>query len=460
MVSRPSTSKTTRRRATLIAALCCLLAIPFAAQASAISPSLRVPDVAVPAAVARGVLKGTVPLAPAKKYRSSVHIYQLAPTPKIISVKLGKTGAYSVKVSPGLYAVVMSGWAKGKIAEVARLALVKSGKTTKVRKLDGALVHSAATDVPSVRLSVGQITPPSDVSYLKSGLADLAIADTNFAAVEKCSKLRIYEDRKYGRFNDILNEIALGKSRYADAEFRAMSLRAEKLLKIHEPNYRLMGVVDKGSSFDGPASGRFWVVDPKTGAKKWSAKIKADNLWNLGGVALNTFIAKMCEKPKLPPFPDAYTGSVSLFQTIAGLTEKWTGNFTWTRTAYATNPDGSRNALYTLNKATVDTFEESGICTAATSSTSPTINSGEIEITVSPAGKWTTGVQLDTRLPDAMHQCPPSKPNTFTPRTVFNSASVTGTLAPMLARGAITGGGALKVFMTSGSASWNLKPVG
>ena len=143
-----------------------------------------------------------------------------------------------------------------------------------------------------------------------------------------------------------------------------------------------------------------------------------------------------------------------------GLGTTWAGNFTYTRISSQLNPDGSRNLLYRLTSASVPTYTESGICTASTSSTSPTIRFGELEINITPAGAWTYGFVVDTALPDAQHACPPGGSSAFTPVTFFNSRSVTINLAPMPKRGAIVGSGALDVPFATGSASWSLTPAG
>lgn len=403
---------------------------------------------------AKGTLRGSVADAPAgKMFQPAVRVYRLTPTYAAVRVPITARGIYSARVVPGLYAVVLTGWSKGKTTTATRLVRVKSGAVTKVKALKAAGLN--ATAPPSIRLSVGRVraTDPS-LSYVKSGFADIAITDAPYSRFDKC-KMGLYEDRKYGRFKDILNEIALGKSRYADAEFRAMATRAEKNLKANAPTVRLNGTIDKAGTTS--SSGTFSMVDLKTGKVIWSERVNAGHVFDLPGAAIAKAVNRLCS------FPATYSGTVSETDSLggsSGLTTAWGGTFTYTRTSSQTNPDGSRNALYTLTKASVSTYTESGICTASTSSTSPTIRFGDLEINVTPAGKWTYGFVVDTALPTAQHVCPPAPASSFTPVTFLNSRMVTTALAPMNARGAISGGGPFSTPIGTGSASWSLTPAG
>ena len=400
---------------------------------------------------AKGTLRGTVADAPAAKmFQPAVRVYRLTPTVGAVRVPITARGVYSARVAPGLYGVVLTGWVRGKTTTAVRLVRVKSGVVTKVKALKAAGLN--ATAPPPIRLSVGriQVTDPS-LSYLKNALADVAISDAPFSRFDKC-KMAIVEDRKYGRFKDILNEIALGKSRYADPEFRAMAIRAERNIKLYAPTARLSGTVDKAGETS--SSGVVRLTDMKTGKVIWSERVNAGHVFDLPGAAMAKAVNRLCS------FPATYSGTVSETDSLGGLTIAWGGTFTYTRTSSQTNPDGSRNALYTLTKASVSTFTESGICIASTSSTSPTIRFGDLEINVTPAGKWTYGFVVDTALPTAQHVCPPAPASSFTPITFLNSRTVTTALAPMNARGAISGGGPFSTPISSGSASWSLTPAG
>lgn len=400
---------------------------------------------------AKGTLRGSVADAPAAKlFQPAVRVYRLTPTYAAVRVPITARGIYSARVVPGLYGVVLTGWSKSKTTTATRLVRVKSGAVTKVKALKAAGLNAAAP--PSIRLSVGQMraTDPS-LSYVKSGFADIAITDAPYSRFDKC-KMGLYEDRKYGHFKDILNEIALGKSRYADAEFRAMATRAEKNLKANAPTVRLNGTIDKAGTTS--SSGKFSMVDLKTGKTIWSERVNAGHVFDLPGAAIAKAVSRLCS------FPATYSGTVSETDSLGGLTTAWGGSFTYTRTRSQINRDGSRSALYTLTGASVSTFTESGICTASTSSASPTIRFGDLEINVTPAGKWTYGFVVDTALPATQHVCPPAPASSFTPVTFLNSRSVTTSLAPMQARGAIVGGGSLSLPVVTGNASWSLTPAG
>ena len=407
-------------------------------------------------AVAKGTLRGAVPDAPAGKlFQPSVRVYQLTPAFADVRAPLAPNGRFNVKVAPGLYGVIITGWVAGRPKSAVRLVRVKSGKVAPVPKLK-ALPAITAEVIPSIRLSVGSIKPTDpSLGYLNNALADIGISDAPFDRFSKC-KMGLYEDRKYGRFNDILREIALGKSRFADPEFRAMAIRAEKNLKRYAPTVRLNGTVDTVAPGDnGPASGNFQLVDLKTGKVIWSERISSASFFDLPGAAVSAAVSRLCDPN---PFPGTYAGTVSQTESTFGITLDWAGSFTYTRTSSKVNPDGSRDALYTLTAASVGKFDESGTCSTSTSSTSPTIRAGDLEIVVSPTGSWTYGIQADTRLPDTTHVCPPGMASPFTPITFFNSRSVTGTLAPMQPASVIAGGGALTVPFTTGTASWSLTP--
>lgn len=396
---------------------------------------------------AKGTLRGTVADAPAgKMFQPAVRVFRLTPTVGAVRVPISARGVYSARVAPGLYGVVLTGWVRGRTTTAVRLVRVKSGVVTRVKTLTAAGLN--ATAPPPIRLSVGriQVTDPS-LSYLKNGLADLAIADAPFSRFGAC-KMAIVEDRKYGRFNDILREIALGKSRYADPQFRALAIQAERNIKLYAPTVRLSGTVDKAGETS--SSGVFRLTDMKTGKVIWSQRVNAGHVFDLPGAAMAKAVNRLCS------FPATYSGTINHTNDTFGLGTTWAGNFTYTRISSQLNPDGSRNLLYRLTSASVPTYTESGICTASTSSTSPTIRFGELEINITPAGAWTYGFVVDTALPDAQHVCPPAGGSAFTPITFFNSRSVTTNLAPMPKNGAIVGSGALDVPFATGTASWSL----
>lgn len=434
-----------RRPVTLIALLCVLALTATAAAGPA------------DGAVAKGTIRGTVPKAPAGKlFPPTVRVYQLAPVIAAVRVPVAANGRFSVRATPGLYGLVISGWVAGRPKTAVRVVRVTRGATARIPTVK-ALARTAAEPIPRIRLSVGSIRPTDpSLAYLTPGLASLGIADAPFTRFAKC-KMGLYEDRKHGRYGDILREIALGKSRFADPSFRAMAHAAERNLKRHTPTVRLNGTVDTVDPVnDNFAAGTFRLVDLKTGKVIWSERVTSKALFDLPGAAVRAAVARLCDPN---PFPATYSGTISQNETAFGLTTlDWSGSFTYTRTNSQVNPDGSRNALYALTGASVTKFDESGICTTSTSSPNPTIRFGDLEIDVTPSGAWTYGIQADTKLPDTTHSCPPGGSAPFTPIAFFNSRSVTGGLAPMTPAGAITGGGPLTVPFTTGTASWTLAP--
>lgn len=242
-------------------------------------------------AVKKGVLAGSVSKAPAGTlFEPTVVAYQLTPSLVATRVPVSAAGRFRTSVAPGLYALVLDGWVKGKPKSVVRLAVVKGGKTVRVAGL------KAIAAPPPLRLSIGQfrVTDPS-LAYLKNAMADLAISDFPFDRMAKC-KMGLYEDRKYGRFGDILNEIKLGKSRFADPEFRAMALQAEKNIKLHAPTHRVNAVID--TLGDTSAAGTFSLVNLKTGKVEWQQRIEhaGPGAWaDLGKVAMEALVSRLCD---------------------------------------------------------------------------------------------------------------------------------------------------------------------
>jgi hypothetical protein len=386
-------------------------------------------------------------------FQPAIRVFRLTPTVGAVRVPISARGVYSARVAPGLYAVVLTGWVRGRTTTAVRLVRVKSGVVTRVKALTAAGLN--ATAPPPIRMSVGriQLTNPS-LAYLKNSLADAAIADAPFSRFGAC-KMAIVEDRKYGRFNDILKEIALGKSRYADPAFRSLAIQAERNIKLNAPTVRLSGTVDKAGATS--SSGVFRLTDMKTGKVIWTQRVNAGHVFDLPGAAMAKAVNRLCS------FPATYSGTVNYTYDTFGNVDSWTGNFTYTRTTSQLNPDGSRYLVYTLTGASVPSFTESGYCSGSTSSTSTTIRFGDLEMQITPGGAWTYGFVADVTLPSAQHSCgvdPGKVTSWFTPAIFFNSTTVTTNLAPMPARGVIAGSGPILFPVGSGSASWSLTPAG
>jgi hypothetical protein len=199
------------------------------------------------------------------------------------------------------------------------------------------------------------------------------------------------------------------------------------------------------------ATANLTVTGASTGPQTATINVKAVSA---AGISQGTWVGTA---GTLPP---SYSGTVSFTQNLGTLTESWDGTFTWTKSGETANPDGSVSGVYALTAATVNTFSWSGSCTGSTSGPSGTIVAGDAEVDVSPAGQWSSAVQLDVKVAPFMAACPPAMPTLITTgKAFFNSRSPSG-LRPMAPNGAIAatnvtdvGGGVVPT-----TASWNIVP--
>ncbi len=161
-------------------------------------------------------------------------------------------------------------------------------------------------------------------------------------------------------------------------------------------------------------------------------------------------------------FPNSYSGPVSYAGSLGPtLSESWQGTFTYTRTSQATNPDGTRQALYALTpSATVQSHTGSGACTWS-AGPGGTIKAGSLVIQVDGAGSWTAEFLIDILMPTVPMSCPPAPTvPASTLKAFLSSYSMAGGLRPMSPNGPFIGNNVtiMGVDGLAATASWNLAP--
>lgn len=158
-------------------------------------------------------------------------------------------------------------------------------------------------------------------------------------------------------------------------------------------------------------------------------------------------------------------------------TTRWAGTATYRRTQQATNPDGSRLALYDLTAMTLQRLEYGTdspdvTCTVPDSPGPGTVKAGDLEIQVSRTGAWTSALLVDVVGAATTMTCvtktnpPVTSTSPFTAKAFLNTRMATGGLRAMKPSGHVVATGvtdfmAVAAFPgASGTASWDPAPIG
>ena len=248
-----------------------------AAVALGAPPASSVPSAAT-ARAGTGTVTGTLTVPPASRrdvFAATAYLARLDRPGAIQPVPVSARGTFRTRTAPGLYSVVTSDYARKAPRSEARVVLVRSGHTVRVRE------HAVTSRrAGTTRVSVGRFTPPAgadaDAKYFAQGMSDLTITDLVQAVVPAggCTKdVRVYEDRTYGRFKDIIRELRLEASRFASPETRRAARAALRNLPKVAPTLRVMGAVTSLSETS--AAGPVRVVDIASGRTVFSKDISS-----------------------------------------------------------------------------------------------------------------------------------------------------------------------------------------
>ena len=266
-----------------------------------------------PAQAANGSLTGTVPAAPSPQlatyYRPAVVAYRLDQPGDVRTVDPSPGATYRLKVPAGLWAVQTPRWVNGVLDPASQVVPVAGGRTVAVR--------ARADAPPPIRISAAEWTSSGLAEpEITGGIGDLMINDLVTGA-EKCNTasggrgVAVVEDRQGHRWRDVLREIKLGMSRYADPEFRAMAKRATVNIKAWAPTHRLVGHMSQsGDTFTATAS----LVNTKTGKTQWTktytVPATGDGFFGLSDTLPADVMRELC-KP-VAPLRVTITGRLTL----------------------------------------------------------------------------------------------------------------------------------------------------
>ena len=274
----------------LAAAVICLFCTPLAAVAGTIRITVK---------------RSTPP------YRYVVaKAYRLAPDVESYSWRYPGPGTFAQKVPGGLYAVVVT-------TQTAR----KQGSSVRILKVPGARAAAAdrsalAAVAAGVRMSVGGVvlTNPAGVAQRFPNGSPLyvdSIVVTDMVQYDPDCEIGVFEDRKFGRFREVVQELKLQTTEAFPASTRALAKRALANLKSYAPQYRLSGSIPaEANSFDlAGGTAHFVLTDTRTGEVLWSMSYPVTpgtGLFDMPGSTglspLAAFLAgrALCNEPPVP----------------------------------------------------------------------------------------------------------------------------------------------------------------
>ena len=195
-------------------------------------------------------------------------------------------GRFRLALPAGLWAVTVPTWVNGKLSYRAHAIPVAGGRTSTFR-----VDLRAGQQPPPFRIAAeGWKTGGEFPSETGPGYDGLMIHGLLQAFDKSCGKVNsptqqaaVVENRDGRVFKAVLNEIKLGMSRYADAEFRAMAKRAVANLKVWAPTHKVSGSITSTTT-NGVRTDTATVrlVNLKTGQTEWQntySKDGDDSFW-------------------------------------------------------------------------------------------------------------------------------------------------------------------------------------
>ena len=363
----------------------------------------------------KGTIKGTVKTPAASRsdvFAATAYVARLDRPGEIQPVAVSERGAFKVKVAPGLYSVVTSGYARKAPDADASVVLVRSGRTVSARA-----PHGESRRAGPVRISVGRFSPPAgadaDARYFAKGIADLTIVDLvhTLTEVGDCQKdVRVYEDRKYGRYEEVLKELKLQASKYADQETRSKAQAALRNLPNFAPTLRVMGTITSVSQTS--ATGQVRVVHIKSGKTVFSQDISSGAPFDLSEEATAAVTDFLCEVD-VDTVPGALNGTFS--GSVTTSTQSLTWNGTVTKTFVADDPYTGfpylDSAHYRTTAASV-TWQLTGRCSGGGTLTLADLSTDFYDSTTSgdrPTARAGVTTSASRRSPAARRCWPPAR---------------------------------------------------
>jgi hypothetical protein len=295
----------------------------------------------------------------------NVRAFQLdGPTP-IVSRQISRNGKYTLSLPPGRFALVSSVFGKrGPVRKIA-FATVKKGKKATPRS---PVVRKALNANSETRISVGNVLArgPQGQTYRSVDgrpvtFDDILITDL-FLAPKTCS-VAVVEDRKFGRFQDVLKELKRQSSAlFAEPiNFKA----ATKILNANAPQFRItgsIGVID--STFEASGSASIQIVDLKTGSVLLSQELSGlpTGLDTLFPAIAERVLSALCIPQRIR---GTFVGSQQITDSGVSVRYDWQGSATLVLQgripADPSQPSRLNVALYGIESFQIDSYRKSGV---------------------------------------------------------------------------------------------------
>jgi hypothetical protein len=294
----------------------------------------------------------------------NIRAYQLdKPTP-MVAGSISRSGKYSLELPPGKFALITSMFGKrGPVTKIA-FASVKKGKRVTPRSPQAAAALSATAET---RISVGNVLArgPQGQTYRNPEGRPITFDDiliTDLVLAPKSCSVAVVEDRKFGRFQDVLKELR----RQSSALFsEPIDLKAAtKVLNANAPQFRItgsVGVLNDTLESDGTAS--MQIVDLKSGRVVASQELSGlpTSLETLFEAIAQRMLSQLCIPQRIQ---GTFAGIDRIRLPDATVDYEWQGSATLALQSILppdpNNPSAGNIAFYALETANIDSYRKTG----------------------------------------------------------------------------------------------------
>jgi len=307
-----------------------------------------------------GSITGTAPKV--KKFvAGTTRVYSLG-TPAVYGKDLSSKRSFQFSVPEGGYVVISDVLGKKERTSSIAVVPVRKGKKAKVKALSALSADSAQ----AIRVSVGNVqlrTPDGKPLKARSGknitIDGLLIVDL-LNSRNECN-FAIVEDRKFGRFKDVLKEIRLQSSKLSANKVNYKAAIAT--LNANAPQYRLTGSVEVNEQEDLTGNSTLQIVNIQSGEVVWQKTFTG------GGTDLANFSEPLAQAAAdALCIPQEVSGTFSGVQKSEGsgfsVTYSWTGTAKFRFLNYLgedpSKPENLNVALYQFVSGEISSFSASG----------------------------------------------------------------------------------------------------
>ena len=291
----------------------------------------------------------------------AVRAYSFDGTGEVISRPIRRNGAFSIPAPEGRYVVLTSMFGRRGQSQRFGFADVKSNKRSNISRLKAA----ARTD--ELRISVGNVVargPRGQTFKNTSGrpttIDDFLIVDL-VNGTKPCS-FGVFEDRRFGRFQEIVTELRQQSKRYFKNPINLPNALA--VLNANAPQYRVtgsVGVSGPDNSLTGSASIQF--IDVANGQVRFSKTFSGlpRDLKEFSEALATKVAAEICVPRRIV---GTFSGIQRIQTSSSNETYEWQGTATLTlQTALPSDPSRPENLdvnFYTLESGQIDSFRRAG----------------------------------------------------------------------------------------------------